>query len=450
MSKAAAAAPESAAEFRYIPIGEIHESPWNPRKHYPAASMVDLVASILAKGVITPLILRPNANGFEIAAGHRRFRAAQTAGLVALPGRVRELSDQDFLEVLTIENLQREDIHPLDEADGYAAILKADKAYTVDAIAAKVGKSASYIYQRLKLTELIFAAREAYERDEITAGHAIRLARLTPSQQDAALPECFYGLLAGGDGEKREPAPLSKLDRWIEKHDRVDVAAAETQHYFPEVAAEIAQEAEPEKLLQLSESHTPGADLGDKKSGILGAGRWTRITGKKNTCPNAQKGVVVHGGPMRVLEVCATKGCPKHFPAAPKRDVGAREDQRAEFEKRREEQEAENRKREEEREAWAALKPVAIQALADHLKGVKLDVAQIRFCLSHDEEVVELIGALTPGKGLQAIVLDTVLGNVWSRDQFLKAVKPFKFNLAKVEQAMKAKPAAKAKKKASR
>lgn len=444
MNTATAAAPAAPTiDARIVELRLIDRSKTNPRKRFHRIE--ELAGNIQAKGMRVPLLVRPRPGGrFELVDGERRHRAATSANLTHVPVIVQELDDHDAREIQLITLIQRDDAHPLEEADAYRDLMAFDKAYTVEAIAAKVGKDPSYVYKRLKLTQLIPDARAAYERDEITAGHATELARLSPERQAAALPACFYELFGESEGE-REPAPLSKLKTWIQKHDKVDVAAPETQHYFPDVAAQIADEAEPEKLLQLSRSHTPGADLGDKKSGVLGSGRWTAITGKKNACEHVQKGVVVHGGPMEILEVCATKGCPKHFPVQ-KRDTADRQQFDAAAAKQREEQEARYRKEQEAREAWNALKPIALVALGEHLKGIRLDAAQIRCCLSRPEDVVELIGALTPAKALQALVLDTILSNIWSREQFLKAVKPFKFNLGKVEQAMKAKPAADARK----
>lgn len=127
---------------------------------------------------------------FEIIAGERRWRAARLAGLSDLPCVIRQLTDVQALEVMTIENLQREDLHPLDEADGYARLRELG-GYEVEAIAEKVGKSASYVYQRLKLKDLAGDARKAFEEEKITAGHAILLARLQPAHQRQALKSIF-------------------------------------------------------------------------------------------------------------------------------------------------------------------------------------------------------------------------------------------------------------------
>ena len=103
-----------------------------------------LTASVKARGVLQPLLARLNAEGFEIAAGHRGFRASKAAGLEAAPVVVRPMTDVEFLDVLTIENLLREDVHPLEEADGYRALMAPPPkgaGYDVDTIAAKVSKS---------------------------------------------------------------------------------------------------------------------------------------------------------------------------------------------------------------------------------------------------------------------------------------------------------------------
>jgi ParB/RepB/Spo0J family partition protein len=454
LTTATVQSPERSAlgEFQTLAIGQLRESPMNVRRHYTPGAMAELVASIRAVGVLTPLLARPSLalGGFEIAAGHRRFRAATEAGVEELPVRVLNLDDQAFLEVVTIENLQRQDIHPLDEADGYQQLMIADPAYTVEAIAAKVGKSASYVYQRLKLTNLIPEAREAWEAEEITPAHAIRLARLPDTQQREGLKECWHPLyrdVARGDteGPKREPAPLSNLERWIERHVKVETAAPETQYYFPEVAEQIAAEEEPEKLLQLSESHMPGADLGTKTHGILGQARWTRITGPKNRCANATKGVVVHGGPMRVLEVCATKGCPKHFPERKKTKTAGRGAAKRESWQVRHRREEEQRRR--EAAAWEGVAErikerilTAIvttgpkgRVLEEALSGVRNRVNR-RAHGAFDT----VVGKVTAENFLVATVAADTLEEIWRLDQAKAAAKTFGVELKDLEQEYKA------------
>ena len=187
--------------FRIVPIAEVFESPLNPRKHFDADALGELADSIRVKGVITPLLARPRAEGgYELAAGHRRRRAAELAGLKELPVLVREMADADFLEVLTIENLQRVDVSAMDEAAGFRLLIdtwrssrpagkKVNQKQDVVELAKRLGKSVSHVYGRLKLLELCPAGQERLAAGAMTASHAILIARLPESQQTAALAE---------------------------------------------------------------------------------------------------------------------------------------------------------------------------------------------------------------------------------------------------------------------
>ncbi|HEV3026997.1 MAG TPA: ParB/RepB/Spo0J family partition protein, partial [Planctomycetota bacterium] len=177
-------------EFKLLALDLIKESKTNPRKTFDPKQLEDLTASVKEKGVIVPVLVRPVGADFEVVAGARRFRAAKKAGLLEIPAIIRELSDDQALEAQVIENLQRADVHPLEEADGYKALL-ARKRHTVESLAEQVGKSVSYIWQRLKLTELTGSAQQAFLSDQITAGHAILIARLTEADQKEALAHCI-------------------------------------------------------------------------------------------------------------------------------------------------------------------------------------------------------------------------------------------------------------------
>ena len=151
-------------EYRDLPIEQLVESPTNPRKRYQQASLEELAQSFRSRGVLEPLLVRPvEPERFEIVAGSRRYRAARIAELQTVPARVREMTDAEALEVQCIENLQREDIHPLEEAQGFRALLDLpDQQYTIARIGERAGKSASYIAGRLKLTELITDVADAF------------------------------------------------------------------------------------------------------------------------------------------------------------------------------------------------------------------------------------------------------------------------------------------------
>lgn len=206
-------------EFRLIPLSDLRESPTNPRKHFHAKAMDELTESVRQQGVVQPIVARFNPTDneilYEIVTGARRYRASKAAGLATIPAIVRQLSDTAVIEIQMIENLQREDIHPLDEAQGYQTLI--DKTgLEIGAIAAKVGKSESYVYQRLKLLALSDKAQKAFLAEKITAGHAILIARLQPADQAEALRECTQGYHTS----------VRALIDWIDRNVHMDLHAA--------------------------------------------------------------------------------------------------------------------------------------------------------------------------------------------------------------------------------
>lgn len=176
-----------------IRLDAIVASKTNPRKHFDKAALQELAESIGKHGVLQPILVRPNGTegNYELVAGERRWRAAQIAKLDRIPATVRELADAEVLEIQVVENLQRADLHPLEEAEGYEALMKCQHAdghaYTADEIAAKVGKSRSYVYQRLKLTALTPKAREAFYAGRLDASKALLVARVPEALQDEVL-----------------------------------------------------------------------------------------------------------------------------------------------------------------------------------------------------------------------------------------------------------------------
>lgn len=179
-----AAIPTAATgHHQWIPLAKLTASPLNHRKIFDEAKMKELSDSIAVQGVIQPILARPlPGDRFEVVAGERRYRAAKMAKLADVPAIVRELTDAQALELQVIENGQRADPHPLEEAEGYEALLKCTRAdgskYTVDEIAAKVGKSRSYIFARLKLAALWPEARKVFYAGDIDASKALLIARI--------------------------------------------------------------------------------------------------------------------------------------------------------------------------------------------------------------------------------------------------------------------------------
>lgn len=218
----------------YIDIGKLSPSPTNPRKRFYADSLDELAGSIADKGVIEPLIVRRggeayqkakknrdnalaiyqaleneinsreyskaheafaraegNDDGFEIVCGERRYRASQLAKLETVPCIVRELTDDEVLDIQIHENLHREDVHPMDEAYGYQFLL--DKLQcTVAEVAARVGKSEKFVLSRLKLNSLIPEAQEDLENGHLLLTYALEIAKFSPDIQKLILDEAAY------------------------------------------------------------------------------------------------------------------------------------------------------------------------------------------------------------------------------------------------------------------
>ena len=143
-----------------IPLSRIQESKTNPRSQFDAAALAELADNIRLHGVLQPVLVRPLPGGepdcYELVAGARRYRASQLAKRETIPATVRELTDTQCLESQLIENLQRADVHELDEARGYAALMKIEpQTYTIETLAEKIGRSEKYVYARLRLIHLV-------------------------------------------------------------------------------------------------------------------------------------------------------------------------------------------------------------------------------------------------------------------------------------------------------
>jgi ParB family transcriptional regulator, chromosome partitioning protein len=167
--------PEAAQRgLREMPIDLIVANPNQPRRHFDASLLQELADSIRAKGVLQPIVVRPDASErerFQIVAGERRWRAAQMAGLHQLPVLVRTLSDSEVLELAIIENIQREDLNPIEEAVGYRSLI--DRfGHSQEQIASALGKSRSHIANVLRLLQLPESVQEHLRAGHLSAGHA--------------------------------------------------------------------------------------------------------------------------------------------------------------------------------------------------------------------------------------------------------------------------------------
>jgi ParB family chromosome partitioning protein len=349
--------------------------------------------------------VRPNAEGFEIVAGARRFRAAQLAELFSVPARIVELSDPQAMERQLVENSQRVDVHPYEEAQGFQRLLDLP-GYDVTAIAAKSGKSASYIYARLSLLQLIPPVAEAFVEERITASHANLIARLPQEHQAEAFENCWRK-----DWQDKEAhlLPAKHLSAWIQANLYLNLADApfdrEDTTLKPEagacvtcprrsgfnaslfadvqgdqcldapcfqakVTAHIDREiaARPELVTIETTWRAPR----EQRPGALQKHQYRELAEPDNPdaeppCPSAKPAIIVFGkNTGRTLTVCLDDGCPVHtnhqpreaveppptIPPAPEQETEEEAAQRkAEHEQRMAEYEAEQQRREEEGKA---------------------------------------------------------------------------------------------------
>jgi ParB family transcriptional regulator, chromosome partitioning protein len=182
-------APPQGTSIRHVPLDLLEPNTYQPRSSIDPTALEELTQSIRLRGILQPLLVRPHpatAGRFQIVAGERRWRAAGAAGLHEVPALVHEMTDTEAAAVALVENLQRQDLNPIDEAEGYDRLLTRF-AFTQEALGQAVGKSRSHIANTLRLLNLPPAVKEALQRGEISAGHARAL--LAPPAPEAGLRE---------------------------------------------------------------------------------------------------------------------------------------------------------------------------------------------------------------------------------------------------------------------
>ncbi|MEG2037118.1 MAG: ParB/RepB/Spo0J family partition protein, partial [Ruthenibacterium sp.] len=177
--------PESSGSL-YLPIEQVESCKTQPRKLFDEDGLSDLADSIRAHGIIQPLTVRRLASGYyQIIAGERRWRAARLAGLRQVPVIVMEADDRKAAELAMIENLQREDLNPMEEASGYRALME-NYHMTQEEMAARVGKSRSAVANSLRLLGLTPSVRQMVEEGKLSSGHARALLPLSKTLQEKA------------------------------------------------------------------------------------------------------------------------------------------------------------------------------------------------------------------------------------------------------------------------
>ena len=376
-------------EYRNVPVAQLQESASNPRKRFDTKSIEELAASFKAQGVLQPLLVRAiDEDKYEVIAGARRLRAATLAALEEGPVRVIELSDAACVEAQLVENIQRENVHPLEEAFAFHGLLHTDGLqYDINSLAARAGKNPAFVATRLRLVELIPTIAEAFLADEIGVGHALEIAKLPQPEQQRAFDAAFHTVWNGGK-ETRILRPVRDLTAWIEQNILLSLDSVpfdkNDEGLLPEAGScancpkrtgfntllfDAAlqdsctdrdcfnskltrnverQIAERPKLVQITnEWKTPG------NSTVLGRNQYVALnlsaksaSSKKplspyqKPCKHMSEAIVVDGTERgRIAKVCAEPNCPVHFAdrrsTNPEQTAKEREQRRKELERQK-------------------------------------------------------------------------------------------------------------------
>jgi ParB family chromosome partitioning protein len=178
-----AATPPSTKAIQSIEVALIQPHPEQPRRHFDDGALQELAESIAKRGVIQPIIVRPHGGGFQIVAGERRWRAAQRAQLHRIPAIVRDFDEAETLEIALIENIQREDLNPIEEAEAYRKLI-AEFHHSQEALGRLVGKSRSHVANLMRLLELPASVQQQVIEQKLSMGHARALIG-APKENDA-------------------------------------------------------------------------------------------------------------------------------------------------------------------------------------------------------------------------------------------------------------------------
>lgn len=415
MAPAVAERPSTTVPLLMLGLAELKPSPLNPRQHFDQAKLEELAATMSGDvGVIEPLVARSVNGHYEIIAGERRYRAAKIAKLETVPVVVRPLTDAQALEVMVIENGEREGLNALEEGEGFKRLLKF--GYDVDKMAARIHRSRRYIYDRIKLVhDLIPEAKRLVLDERITPAHAVLISRLSAAQQqrilavkkkpygggvESPLFEYEHSLFTPDERDDEQAAKkadpyhglkvrsVRELEAWIDEHCRLDVVGGKNgdvaplvQELLPETATKVE---EAKKVISITHGHHVHPDAKDgNNQRIYSCVSWKRADGqlKSKTCEKSVTGVIVVGaGRGEAFEVCVNKECNTHW-AAERRErerrqkataSGGQSDYQKRLEAEHRKHEEEERRRQARQELFKKAAPVLGQAITEKVKALGL------------------------------------------------------------------------------
>ncbi len=260
--------------LRNIPIAQIARNPFQPRKIFKVAELRELQESLQSSGLLQPVTVRTASSGagFELIAGERRLRAASNLGWNEIPAVIKELSDKEILTLALVENLQRSDLNPIEEAEGYDQLIR-EFGYTQQTVATIVGKDRSTVTNILRILQLPPSVRELLQEGQLTAGQARPLLGLNDTSRITAFArqivnngwsarEVERRVKASGEGKTggkparlaltdARPAEIRSVEQRLRKHLQTDVAISLKPHNKGSITIEFYSPEDLERVLEL-------------------------------------------------------------------------------------------------------------------------------------------------------------------------------------------------------
>lgn len=216
------------AKLANLPVAKVRLSEINPRKSFPEEQEAELVLSVQQHGILQPIVVREVGDFFVVVAGERRFRAAIKLQLSHVPAVIRDLTDLEALEVAVLENLQRQDVPALEEAEGFRALIERG-AFTVDTLAQRLGKSRALVYQRLSLLQLAPEVSEAVGQGFVPASVASLVAGKNPEDQRQILKEALISTNGAKVSARQFKAVLESRDKALQDAEQAEAAKWEAE-----------------------------------------------------------------------------------------------------------------------------------------------------------------------------------------------------------------------------
>lgn len=214
--------PKTPVSLTKLPLALIKPNPGQPRRLFDQAALDELAASIKEKGLLQPLLVRPKGDMYELVAGERRFKACQMAGLREAPVVIKDIGEREALELALIENLQREDLSPVEEAQGYKRLV--EMGMTQEEVAKTVGKARVTVTNALRLLNLGPEIMQALEENRISAGHARALLMLPETRRNWGLSQVLSKQLSVRETEKLKDKPAASSARSKGEEAYADIA----------------------------------------------------------------------------------------------------------------------------------------------------------------------------------------------------------------------------------